>query len=274
MPTQTNEVPVKYKLSEDSLGTTVLQGTQNTINQNISVGNVSGVFGGLWVLGIAICVVAAMGVYAYAGVRYQNVDSGSKEAEIKDNIKRATLGLLGVLGLWLLLNQINPELLRGEISLPRANTPSSSQTTSPTTQPQTPKPTDPGQSSSEASVRSALAAIPVDINNAGKTCSNGQTSGCTNVAGMPQATIEMLTKLRAACPSCYIQITGGTEPGHKSHGEGMLPVDLNLSDTLTPFIRRTGTPVGPASFCLVEYSYLGWRFCDEKNTARHWHVYQ
>lgn len=262
---------VVYTLTEGSVKDVI----PSLANPTIGVGGISGIFSGLWLFGIAMCAIAAMAMYAYAGIRYQSVDSGSKEADIKKDLKQATIGIIGVFGLWLLLNQVNPELLRGEISFKQPDGTVSPATGVPVI-PQTP--VAPGTPTSESNIRTALAAIPININNAGKTCTGGQTSGCTNVQGMRPETIEMLRLLRSGCPTCDIQISGGTEPGHKSHGINLLPVDLSLSPSLDAYIAKEGAPdLGPVTWqsgggCYRQFVIGGWRFCDEKSAQRHWHV--
>lgn len=241
------------------------------VSNTISASGISGIFSSLWILGITSCILAAMGILAINGLKLQAVDSGNKEREIKEDIKRAVYGVIGVLALWLILNQINPQLLKGEISFAKINTGSGS--TVGTGNPP-PPPTEPGTPGSEANMRTTLAAIPIGVNNA-TPCTGGNTTGCTNVAGMRDETIQMLTALRSNCSGCDITITGGTEPGHASHGVGKLPVDLRKVDSLDAVVRSGIMISPPAGFCIAEYRYIGWRFCDEAPPAApHWHVYQ
>ena len=273
---------VIYNLTEKSVGDAI-----PSISSNITIGSISGVFSGLWIFGIAMCAVAAMVMYAYAGIRYETVDSGNKEAEIKSDLKRATIGIIGVFALWLLLNTINPELLRGEIRLPGQTSNSVVSPVDPIKPTQgTLNPVTQTSAVAELQVRSTLCGgdgTNCSSNTTGlhinkSACTDAQMSqlkpSCTNVVGLPQTTINMLLSLKLAC-GCDITITGGTEPGHVSHGQGRAPVDLALSADLSTYIvTKVGTSQGPTSLCYVVYLYNGWRYCDEKNTDRHWHVYQ
>lgn len=240
------------------------------ISNTISSSGISGIFSSLWILGITSCILAAMGILAINGLKLQGVDSGNKEREIKEDIKRAVYGVIGVLALWLILNQINPQLLRGEISFAKINTGSGTGTEEPPANPPPP----PGSPASEANMRTALASIPISINNA-TPCTGGNRTGCTNVGGMRDETLQMLTALRSNCSGCDITITGGTEDGHVSHGVGKLPVDLRKTDSLDAKVRSGSIISPPATFCIAEYRYIGWRFCDEAPPSTpHWHVYQ
>ena len=103
-------------------------------------------------------------------------------------------------------------------------------------------------------------------------CINPVQTSCTTVGGLHPDTLVMLADLRKTCGG-KITITGGSEAGHKSHGPGLTPVDLSLSDsTLEECIR--GFPAGKdIGFCRKTYQKFGYTFCDEIG-VRHWHVYK
>jgi hypothetical protein len=95
----------------------------------------------------------------------------------------------------------------------------------------------------------------------------------------------MLLKLNTEC-ACTIVITGGTEPGHKSHGEYRRPVDLQLesinklSSPVYIFIKRVTKDIGPSDNCYAQYPYSSFTFCDElpptkpaSTWAPHFHVF-
>lgn len=71
-------------------------------------------------------------------------------------------------------------------------------------------------------------------------CPPGSGSNCVNLTGLPQASLGYIKGLQAAC-GCFVQVSGGTEPGHKSHGAGRYPFDLRYSeDALTKFLKANG----------------------------------
>jgi hypothetical protein len=93
---------------------------------------------------------------------------------------------------------------------------------------------------------------------------------------MPASTYNGLKDLRAACPTCGITVSGGTEGGHKSHGPNLPPVDLRDNDTnLTNYIMNNKikppqqTTLGP-----IYTSKVGNRNATflRESTPPHWHV--
>jgi hypothetical protein len=241
--------------------------------------NSSQVFSFLWVFGVVACVTAGAAVLATSGVRLTAADSANKALEIKKDIKRAVYGILGVLLLWLILNQINPDLLRGNIGF----TPIQSTTGTGVANPATPaNPTNPTTPvGNEAAYRDRLRAVGIAINKG--PCATESERNCTRLDGLPEGTISMLENLGRNCITCSIFVTGGTEDGHSSHGRGLAPVDLrivNENDALYQHIKLRGAEVRPNPWprtCNITYqvTYLpGWMFCDEKGGDRHWHVYR
>jgi hypothetical protein len=136
-------------------------------------------------------------------------------------------------------------------------------------------------------------------------------AGCTSVANLPVETINMVKNLRnliaadtefPGCSDVKIYITGGTEAGHSSHGEGKDPVDLRVdSKCLDAYIKKKGyitsTKVAPPRFrstppypsgapaCLnkqnrycgfqkwyLEIGGAGYWFVLELTGGNHWHV--
>jgi hypothetical protein len=70
----------------------------------------------LWSAGIMICVVAAGFMYMRAGaLRMQASEAGVRKSN--EEIKRTTIGLIGVLSLFVILYTFNKGLLRGDVSL-------------------------------------------------------------------------------------------------------------------------------------------------------------
>ena len=70
----------------------------------------------IFALSITIVIVAASFRYAYAGVlRLPASEEGIRKS--KEEFRRVTYGLLGVLGLWLVLFTVNKDMLTGEVTL-------------------------------------------------------------------------------------------------------------------------------------------------------------
>ncbi len=118
----------------------------------------------------------------------------------------------------------------------------------------------------EQTVRSKLSAIGVTVNN--PPCSKTQTRNCTNVIGLPQAAIDGLQALVGRCGA--LTLTGGTEPGHRTHGPGRAVVDLRRDASLTSCIKAAGGQAKTLSWG-IQYVMNGDRLVDEFGVP-HWHV--
>ncbi|MFA6608547.1 MAG: hypothetical protein WCT07_01400 [Candidatus Paceibacterota bacterium] len=234
---------------------------------------------------IILCVGAASFVFMRGGIyRMQASEAGIRKSN--EEFKRGTLGLLGVLGLFLILYTLNKSLLSGDVGLaalkikPATNISVSGSTVS--SQPSTANPSIPTTNDDPAGwnaikndsvVRAQLAALPnggITVNKS--VCITPTQTSCTTVGGWPDATISMLSQLRNTC-SGRIMITGGTEAGHRSHGPGLTPVDVSLNDNQLESCIRSFPKTTADSFCYKSYTKFGFTFCDEIG-VRHWHVYK
>jgi hypothetical protein len=234
----------------------------------------------VYLLFFAIIVVAAGGRYVVAGLsRMQAGEQGLRKSN--EIIKRVTLGLLGVFGLFILLYTINRGFLVGDIGLEGLRIGGGAGTTQ--TTPTTPTNTTGGQTTqggtgqtqtqttgTEAAIRADLAKSNITVNK--NACTQTQTSNCTNVAGLPQSTIDMLKQLKTTCNQSFV-VTGGTEGGHSSHGVGLRPVDVTYNNGSLNSCIFGFTAITPPKFCYRAYQNFGYTFCDERNTNRHWHIY-
>ncbi len=108
---------------------------------------------------------------------------------------------------------------------------------------------------------SCVGATPVGINR-GPCTSPGQTT-CTNVAGLPMSAINVIKGLPGP-----VVITGGTEPGHKTHRPNAPIFDLRKTQSLDTYIRQNSTQ-SAVSFWPCRYLLNNFWFTDEGD---HWHV--
>ena len=70
----------------------------------------------IYTLAFVVIIVAASFRYAYAGtLRLPGSEEGIRKS--KEEFRRVTYGLLGVLGLWLILATVNKDMLTGNVSL-------------------------------------------------------------------------------------------------------------------------------------------------------------
>jgi hypothetical protein len=191
---------------------------------------------------IAFSVIVATLLFAYAGFMYFTAASSP------DNIKKAhgiftkTLGgIVIILASWLVINLLMITVSGNTFSLSDdiecGNYPTS------TALPQATNSiigggravaercantagVTPNNAELEASRRTLLGTAEtgttprsaVTVNNA--ACPPGGTSGCTNIGGLTDSTIQYILRLARNYPDCALVITGGSEGGHCTHNTG------------------------------------------------------
>ncbi|OGG60540.1 hypothetical protein A2765_00235 [Candidatus Kaiserbacteria bacterium RIFCSPHIGHO2_01_FULL_56_24] len=86
---------------------------ESKLGQLYTSNDFSGFINGLFKFGIAIGAIAAVLRLAYAGYLYMGQsDMWSHKGEAKDIIRDVTIGLLLLLAIYLILYQINPDILK------------------------------------------------------------------------------------------------------------------------------------------------------------------
>lgn len=245
----------------------------------------------LFSLLLGLAVVLAVIMIVIGGIQWMGSESIFSHEESKKRIVGAIWGLLLAFLAYIILLAINPRLLEVGFNLPGLTLTGAKYGPlnvviggggggggggPPVTGP---------PAGNEQEVRDQLVPNGVSINNnpcptaagacTGGNCEvNGCTNGCTNVGGLPPVAISGLLGIKNAVGS--IQVSGGTEAGHCSHGVGMAVVDLSVgyNQKLDVDIKNnavtTGTafksPKSPGFPC---YYWLGHSFVLESN---HWHV--
>ncbi len=240
---------------------------------------------GTYLAGMVRFIIALAGVLAIimaiiGGTQY--VAAGiapSQKDDAKKRIENAFIGLTLVLVSWLILNSINPKLVKFDLFLPpikaAAVAPGVVMPPTPTGAPW----------NNDQSERGQLASYGMTVNNA--NCQKIGDSGCTSLAGLGSGVMQGLKNLATAC-KCYIRISGGTEywlHGPKSivlpqpnngHQPGGNAVDLSIgvSPTLDAYIRATGKEVSSGCSSGIRYKIGSVIYVDEKiaGNSPHWHV--
>jgi hypothetical protein len=235
----------------------------------------------LYTLLFSAIIAAAFYRYTVAGLtRIQASEASIRKSN--EIFKTVSLGLLGVFSLFLILFTVNKDLVTGDVGLEKLKTGgvvavggSKEVANAPSPAVGSPSGNSEIQNAinDDARVRADLKKSGIDVNK--NVCPNTQATNCTTVGGLPLDTIAMLKNLRSVCKNGVITITGGTEPGHETHGPNKNPVDISISDTqlnacITSF--KKGPNVG--TWCKRTYSNFGYIFCDENNTQAHWHIYK
>ena len=214
----------------------------------------------------------AFGAIVYGGIKYV-VAAGSPSAKSdgREWISGALWGLLLLLGAYLILHTINPNLTN--LNLPTLEKLKPPETVAPA-----------GEAGSGAAADTltdpqARGQLIQKINGVLRACFPPSiATNCVSLANMRQATVDEVIGLKEKC-ACYVYVTGGTEPGHDvgsgttalSHANGY-KVDLRLSDDLNAYIEKfpRATPPTRSSDGAPQYrSPSGVVYARENN---HWDV--
>lgn len=226
-------------------------------------------------IAIGLSAVFAVLMIVIGGFQYISSDAVMKKSEGKERIKNAVLGLVLVISAWLILNEINPNLLNINLNIEPITTKSIAGTLSKEGVKMTAT-----QITDSNSVRTSLETEGV-LTYAGP-CTAGQTSGCVNLNGLSETIKDSLITLNKICDEnmkgsggCSIMITGGTEAGAHSVGSVHYTgnaVDLRTNANLTGYVvENGGTPVETKYGYRYELKIDGQTvyFLDEGD---HWHV--
>jgi hypothetical protein len=126
----------------------------------------------------------------------------------------------------------------------------------------------------EASIRALLSKNGVGVNN--PPCTSQLTRNCTNVAGLPSSVVNGVISLKKSCvaadSACKVVITGGTEPGHKTHAVGRPILDLRRDAALSSYIIRTSGGVKERTSLGPIYKIGSVEYVDEVGGVPHWHI--
>ena len=222
-------------------------------------------------LSIGIAAVLAFVMITFGGITYMTTDAIGGKSRGREYITNALWGLLLVIGAWVILNTINPQILSFDLFLkkPDIAAPVDTVVAGITMTPE--------ELAADQLVRGSLGSGII----AAGPCEAGQTINCVNLNGLQPSVVSGLKALATAC-GCTVSITGGTEGGH-STGSCHNPargncVDLHSTTALSTAIAN-GTqlipcgPYTPATGGNFLWEPAG-QTCggDVTSSADHWHV--
>lgn len=248
-------------------------------------GGILGILQRIFTLLLITAIVLAVVFMIIGGARYATGDTLSGKMGGRQIITNAITGLLFALLAWLLLNIVNPDLLRFTLSIPSIGQKLTKGTgnTSENSNTVTGEGCDSDISDEECfdlitadepTKRAALAAAKIDINVG--PCPRFGASGCTNVGLLSETTLNNLIQVKEDC-NCAVKITGGTE--YWLHGSGgnhkkFIAVDLDINNRDFNTFIRSKKSLGSSSVCNGRFEYKGLLFCDENIAGNppHWHV--
>ena len=255
-----------------------------------------GILQRIFTLMLVAAVVLAVVFLIIGGARYATGDTLGGVQGGRQIITNAVTGLLFALLAWLLLNVINPDLLRFTLVIPNVGsklTPGTGNSNSGTS----------GDSpctgltneecfdkiaEDEQNVRDRFEAEDIKVvgtSSGERPCEAFEESGCTMVGLLNSSMITKLIEVKRDCvaanPNCKMQITGGTEywnhgrpPEYNGNHKRFVAVDLQLTEAVhapfKEFIEGKTKVANPFDICVDTYSYKGLRFCNENRN--HWHV--
>ena len=250
----------------------------------------------IYTLFFVFIIGAAFYRYMFAGImRMQASDTAIRQSN--DVIKKTTLGLLGVFSLFLILVTFNKDLVTGDVGLSSLAIKGVPVTSPPVTAPPVTPPVKPPASNSNYAARlsshnstvARLAPSNIHTNHGDAPCTEAQLApggkpSCTSLAFLPLESINIILKVNGDC-HCLMVISGGTEPGHSSHGENLRPFDLRFdgapkeSSPLYIHLKNVGV-TGSRAGCYITFKFQSFTFCDEKPPANasptwapHFHVF-
>lgn len=262
----------------------VIIGAAGETSQN----GILGILQRIFTIMLVVAIILAVVFMIIGGARYATGDSLGSKMGGKEIITNAITGLLFALLSWLLLNIINPDLLRFTLSIPNIGNKLTQGTSTPVGGPTN---TIPGEGCpvgttveecyrlimlDEPSKRSALNAANININASPCASPDPNTFGCTNIGLLSSATLANIIKVKNEC-NCAITITGGTEYWLHSDGgnhKKFIALDLSLNSAqLNTFIRSKQSR-GRSGVCSERFEYSGLLFCNEDIAGNqpHWHV--
>ncbi len=221
---------------------------------------------------LGIAGVLAFIMITFGGIKYATTDAISGKAEGRENIENAIWGLLVVLGAWAILNTINPQILSFNLLIKSPNLTNVVPGTTSKILPWYPL------SAADVALNNSMKADLQNnyqvTTNSGPCTTPNIVTGCTNLVGLPNAAYVGVATLKSSCGSgCAVNITGGTEGGHETHGPNIPTLDLSKNSALDAYI--TSHAIGPpvqTSLGPVYTTTFGGRSAQFLNEGNHWHV--
>lgn len=199
---------------------------------------------GVFNLAIGLSAAFAVLMIVIGGFQYMSTDAIQGKSNGKQRIKNAIYGLVLVIGAWLILYTINPNLLELNLNIQKVATIAGptgvtlgGELSAGTGSVHEGYSLSQDQVNTDTAMRNDLL-DNYDITVNAPPCTNSATSGCTNLVGLPNAAYSGVKELEKDCGDCGIMITGGTEGGHASHGPNLPVLDLSTNNTeLNAFIK-------------------------------------
>lgn len=244
-------------------------------------------------LAIGIAAVMAFVMITWGGIVYATSDAVTSKAQGREWIENALWGLLLVIGAWVILYTLNPQILNFNLLLPTPNI----QSTGGITLNGEATVGDSGSGNkladwtptpAELTTNTQMVAkfkqngVLVSSSNGGNSPCSGTHTNCTTVVGLPPAAANGVVALKQACTACNgsgdVTITGGTEGGHVSHGPNQPVIDLadttNLDNWIYANQKSDTMSTNPPGYHIYTVVVNGQTISlmHESAGGLHWHV--
>ncbi len=228
--------------------------------------------GRFYTIALGLVAAAALGVLIYGAILWTVSGAVSSKKDAMEWISGAIWGLILLLGAYLILYTINPDLvkLKGPEELFKMES-INLQSVPPTSVAPISHAATPSQGLSEQDARQELAESGIGVKG---TCPLGQATDCVNLDGIKESTLNETIWLAEQVGTQNVFVSGGTEGGHKigvySHGNGYkadLLLNTNLNNYITQNFQYTGTRSDGTQ--LYKNSYSGAIYAREGD---HWDV--
>lgn len=294
---QTSEVPEAENIY--TFLTPLPLGDNLSTQKSTIIGTDAGVLGILnriFTIMLVVAVALAVVFMIIGGAKYATGDTMQGKQNGRQTLTNAIVGLLFALLSWLLLNIINPDLVRFNLYLPNVgkvlttNTTLFGGDTSSGTGSTVLAGAGCGNMTNEECfqsikaddprVRAELKAAKILTNHNDAACPRYGAENCTMVGRLNPETLSKLKKIKSECvsnnPDCVMTITGGTEYWLHSAGGNhpkFTAVDISINNpAFNSFIASKGKNIGGTTSFSRRFEYGGLRFGDETAGDRHWHV--
>lgn len=230
-------------------------------------------------LAIGLAAVFAVLMIVLGGIQYMSADAFQGKEDGKKRAENAVKGLLFVIAAWLILNEINPNLLEFDLNITPATV------EAPAGAAVTPGlPMTASEIIASNNIRNSLQQKGVGTYRG--PCEQGQTTGCVNLDGLTVSTQSGLADLATefgaflnkplTSEDPVLEITGATEDGHSmtgNHPKGRaVDFSFQYNSQLTSYVESKGVtpvPTSDGDLYTIEINGSNVEFLKEDN---HWHV--
>ena len=243
-------LPAVQALAQDKYDYTVLAPLPGVADEAGGTTNLKDYIPAMFNLAIGLSAIAAVLNIVFGGLMYMSTDAVMKKEDGKKRIQNSVYGLVLVIGAWLILYTVSPNLLKFSLDIEAIQTKAPAGLGGSLSTPGVPM--KPEEIAASDALRKSLEGSGVYAY--ASPCTRGETRGCVNLNGLSETAQSGLRALSsgAGCSGSSggkvcVMITGGTEKGHSETGGHPtgdsldLRFDLNIAEYVEK--HQKGSPV-------------------------------